>query len=731
MMRRIAVVLAAIGLSFGTSSTQAQGTKLWTQSRYEDLERGTADGVGIGNDSHLEVAPARKLLYTTTGNYVWAIAANAAGDVFLGRGGTASNSAIVTMLTSGGNATDIFAGKEMAIQALRCSADGALFAATSPDGKVYRIDSPKAGVTSRVIFDSAETSEKPKYLWDLAIGKSGDLYIAAGAPAVVYKIAPNSSRPVVLFKTADQHIRSLLFTPNGTLFAGSDGAGVIYKFDTTKPDAKPFALYSAARREITSLALDASGNLYAAGVGTRGPIPLPNLPVAGGSGITLTFVQPASSAAATTSTIIPEGSEIYKIAPDGSPTKLLTLKEDVVYALAIRNGNLFAATGNRGRIYRIDTAIAGRWTDVAHLDASQATAFAPNASGLLVATSNSGRAFQLSDSGAIDATYTSAVFDAQIFSRWGSAEVFPRLSDDLELYVRSGNVENPLLGWSEWTRATPNANSVGAPPARYLQWKTILRKHATIDSVAVNYLPRNIAPLVEDVVVQPGARVPQTTPAPNLTVQVNLSPPPSPNAIASESVAAPLTAQKDKTAVTIRWSARDDNGDELNFAIYYRGEKEQNWRLLKEKVTDRFYSFDSSLLPDGIYTVKILASDSPSHTASESLSSERASEYFVVDTTPPVPGAIIATLEGQNIRARFDARDATSPIIHAEYSVDAGPWQYLEPSSGISDSLAEHYDFLAAIPTPTTAATDAKEHVIAIRVYDRYENAVTAKAIIR
>ena len=35
--------------------------------------------------------------------------------------------------------------------------------------------------------------------------------------------------------------------------------------------------------------------------------------------------------------------------------------------------------------------------------------------------------------------------------------------------------------------------------------------------------------------------------------------------------AAPLTAQKDKTAVTVRWLAHDDNGDDLMFAVWYRG----------------------------------------------------------------------------------------------------------------------------------------------------------------
>ena len=731
MMRRC-VLFVTFALAFCGSSTRraaAQGTKLWTQSRYDEMERGTSNGVAIRNDGRLEVAPASKLLYTTSGSYVWSIASNSAGDAYLGRGGTIAGSAVITKVAQDGTATDIFAGKELAVQALRSAPDGTLFAATSPDGKVYRIKPDK---TANVVFDPSETSEKPKYLWDLALSASGDLYIAAGAPAAVYKVPAAGGKPRLLFRTGDQHIRCLLLAADGTLYAGSDGAGVIYKVNIVKPSAVPFALYSAAKREITSLTIDATGNLYASGVGAKGNVPLPNLSVTGATNVTITFVQPGSSSAVSTSSAIPEGSEIYKIAPDGSPLKLLALKEDVVYALTIHDGNLLAASGNRGRVYRVDTNIPGRWTDIAHLDASQAIAFAPQTDGLLIGTSNSGRVFRLSDTGSPDPTFTSTVFDAQIFSQWGRAEVLP-LTGTFDLYIRTGNVEDPALGWSDWMKQTPNAASSGAPGARYAQWKAVLHNAATVESVGLNYLAKNLAPIVDDVVAQPGARVAPTAPAPNATVQVSFPAPSgtTPILFQVDSTTTPLIAQKDKTAVTIRWSAHDDNGDELLFAAYYKGESELNWRLLKDKITERFYSFDASLLPDGIYTARIVASDSPSHTISDALTAEKASSVFVIDTTPPVPGALTAIMEAGRLHARFDAKDATSPISHAEYSVDAGPWQYLEPAGNISDSLTEHYDLIATIPPATTPLIDSKEHIIAIRVFDRYDNVATAKAVVR
>jgi sugar lactone lactonase YvrE len=723
----------------------AQGTKLWSVVRYDEMEKGSTEGVAIRSDGRLEAGPVTSLVYTTGKSYVWSMTSDAAGNGYLGLGGTASASAVVMKVTPEGKASQIFEGKELAVQAVRLAADGSVLVATSPDGKVYRVSASGGTTTGSaapvVMFDPAMTEEKPKYLWDLAVGKSGEIYVAAGAPAVVYRVPAGGGKAEVLFKTADQHIRCLLLGPDGTLWAGSDGSGVIYKFSTWTAGAKPFAVYAAGRREITALAMDAAGNLYAAGVGTKGHTALPPLPVTGNVGVSITFVQPGSSTAAGANTLVPDGSEVYRIAADGSPLKLVTLKDDVVYALAVRNGSLLAATGNRGRVYRVDTKEPGQFTDVAHLEAAQGMAFAPVKDGVLVATSNSGKVFRLGDAVATNATYTSDVFDAQGFAQWGRVEVRAGAAAGFDLFVRSGNVESPLMGWSEWAKVgTDGAFSV--PAGRYVQWKAVLRSGGSVNSVALNYLQKNVAPVVDEVVVQPGARVAANAAAPNAaTVQVSF--PAAASAapgvsFTPDASSQPLMAQKDKAAVTVRWMAHDDNDDDLMFAVWYRGVGEANWRLLKDKISEKAYSFDSALLPDGSYELKVVASDAPVHTDAEALTGEKVSEVFVVDTTPPVPGVLSATMVGgvpaathPMIHATLEVRDATSPIAHAEYSIDAGPWQYLEPVGKVSDSLMERYDFTVAVPAAAAPVQDAKEHVLAVRVYDRYENVVAVKAVVR
>jgi hypothetical protein len=197
----------------------------------------------------------------------------------------------------------------------------------------------------------------------------------------------------------------------------------------------------------------------------------------------------------------------------------------------------------------------------------------------------------------------------------------------------------------------------------------------------------------------------------------------------------PLQAIKDRTAITVRWAAHDDDSDDLIYSLYLRGDGESVWRLLKDTITDKFYTFDATLVPDGGYQIKVVASDAPSHTPGDSLTGEKVSDRFEVDTTPPVITALTATVEavcgkgkpcGPAVHALFDAEDAFTTIAHAEYSLDAGPWQFIDPVGGLSDSRHEHYDFV--VPTPPDAKIN--EHLITVRVYDRHDNVGVAKTVV-
>ncbi len=735
MMRRLSFLLVnLIPFCLVAPLAGAQGTRLWTQQRFEEFEKGTPKGVAVRSDGMLESGPESRQIAVTPSTYVWSIAADSSGNAYAATGSPAT----VLRITPDGKSTKMFSSKDLTVQAIRVGKDGSVFAATLPSGKVYKLPAGAADLDenkAEVVFNPAETEEKPKYIWDLAFDGEGRLYIATGGPAAVYRVDVKKAgeKPALFFKSDEQHIRAILFDKAGNLIAGSDGSGLVYRVDGS---GKGYVLYDAPKREITSLAIATNGTIYASAVGGKGQTTLPPLPVQGIPSVTATIslVQPGSVQAFNGNTVIPDGSEVYEIPPQAAPHKIWTDRDDIVYALAWTSEGLLAATGNRGRIYRIHDD--GQYADVAHLEASQAVGFADSPQGLYVGTANTGKVYLLSHSQAAEGTYLSDVFDAGAYSRWGRAEV-DSASKNYELYARAGNIENPERAWSDWKKITPNNGPMGLDLSRFVQWKVVLHPGATVGAVGINYLPANIAPTIEEMVVVPGARVTASAPQgqQQQPISISFNAPSNPGIqFGSEPGREPISGVRDRSAVTARWAARDENGDELIYSLFYRGDSETNWQPLKDKVNERYYTFDATALPDGAYRLKVVASDAPSHSPGEALTTERVSDRFLIDTTPPVLSPLDAHLVNDKIRVVLTATDSATPIGHAEYSVDAGPWQYVEPVGKLSDSLTEHYDFEALLKPQqpgAPVAANPSEHIITVRVYDRYENTAAAKAVVR
>jgi len=740
--RRPVFQIAAITLLAALASAlpaTAQGTHVWVQSKLEEFEKGTQQGVSIESGGHLRQGPGLKDLATTPSTFVWSVAVDKSGAAYAGTGSPGT----VLRIGKDGKPFTLFETKDLSVQVLRIGPDGSLYAATLPSGKVYRLK-PDADVkqddsTATLIFDEAKLGapdSKAHYIWDLTFDAAGRLYIATGDPGAVYRVDPAhpQSPPETFFKSDEAHIRSLAWDAKGNLIAGSDGSGLIYRIN---PAGQGYVLFEAPRREITSVAVGADGTIYAANVGDKAHNPLPPLPVQGIGTGTITIVPPGSLQAVNASTTLPEGSEIYALEEGQAPRKLWASKDDIVYALSASADGLLSLTGNRGRIFRIQKD--GSFADVAHLDAQQGLSFAvqpgsEDKSAIVVGAGNTGKLFTL---GAAEKhEYASDVLDAGILARFGRVEIEPG-SSAYEIFTRSGNVEQPVRGWSDWQPLKDGV--VASPSGRFLQWKSVLSAHGVLGSVGVNYLPVNAAPVIDDLVVATGARLNPQNQIPSVPATVNVAFPTaasSPDGAATDT-ASPISALKDRTAITVRWAAHDDNGDDLIYSLYLRGDGETVWRLLKDNLNDKAYSFDATLVPDGGYQIKVVASDAPSHTPADALKGEKLSDRFLVDTTPPtitelkaIP-PISATCSGtpclNEIMVSFSVEDAVSPIARAEYSLDAGPWQYIEPVGKISDSRTERYSFAVSLQQ---APNKGGEHLITVRAFDRYDNIGVAKTVI-
>ncbi len=754
----------------------AQGTRTWGQTKYDEFEKGTSHGVAIRSDGTLTLAPAFSALYTSPSAYLWGLAADAQGNAYAAAGSPAR----VYKLTPEGKARIIFAPQELQVQALVVDPSGAIYAATSPDGKVYKIvhggpapgKSPEGSHTTAevaaaqegrkpsptgesprtsVAVDSSYTASvffdpKTKYIWALALDRQGQLYVGTGDRGEIFRV-DRDGNGALFFQSDEAQIRALDFDNSGNLIAGTDGSGLIYRIT---PQGEGFVLYSAPKKEITALAVDGHGDIYAAGAGEkRGTNPLPapltsvppvaaTPPPNGGTTITLggQGSSPTPGASTPTFTAIPYpsvanvgGSEIYRLSPDGSPKTIWSSHEDLVYALAFdQAGRLLAGTGNRGKIFVIG---GNQYTDLAQASANQVTAFArAPKGGLYAATSNLGKVFLLGPKPVEEGAYESDVFDAKNFSQWGRVEVRGRGAFDL--FARSGNVDNPDRNWSAWKQVDLQKDlPVDAPSARFIQWKAVLRPGkpaAAIESVTLNYLPKNVAPEVEDVTVVVGFRVPAGT----HTEPENSAPNP---------YAPPIPMVRDKHSIAVKWKAQDENDDSLIYSVYYRGDSESRWKLLRDGMEEWFVNLDSDLFPDGGYTIRVVASDAPSHSPEDTLTGESTSPRFEVDNTPPHIESLSTLVEGDQLHVTFRAVDSFSPISRAEYSLDASDWHSVDPVGRISDYKAESYDF--SVPIRPASASESKmdvdkgvsdgteEHTLIVRVYDRFENMGISKSVVR
>src|SRR5262249_50039164 len=381
-MKKLCSILFVLVLS---TVAIAEGTKMWLETSYEDFARGTSRGVAIRSTGQLELAPAFKMLYTSPSTFIWSIASDKDGVVYAATGAPAR----VYRITPDGKAAVIFEPKELQVQAIALGKDGAVYAATSPDGKVYKITrSTKTPAASAEFTAEPFFDPKTKYIWGLTFDAEGRLYIATGDNGEIYRM-DRPGQGSVFFKSEEAHIRVLAFDPKGNLIAGSDGSGLVYRISAA---GEGFVLYSAQRKEITALAVDSEGNIYAAGTGEKRATPTAG-PAATPPPSVVVPLGPPPATAPLAGTVNLAGSDIYLIAPDGSPRKLWSSREDVVYALEFdAAGRVVAGTGNRGRIYAIERN--GDFTDLAKASASQVTAFsrAPGG-GLYCSSSNLGKVF--------------------------------------------------------------------------------------------------------------------------------------------------------------------------------------------------------------------------------------------------------------------------------------------------------------------------------------------------
>jgi hypothetical protein len=420
---------------------------------------------------------------------------------------------------------------------------------------------------------------------------------------------------------------------------------------------------------------------------------------------------------------------LYKIHPDNTVETLWSSKEENVYDLTLDRGAILLLTDTQGRIYRLDPDRTAAL--VAQAGEGDATRLVSTPGGTLAATGNLAKIVRLGSEPGSTGWFESTVHDAGTVARWGRIAWGGSSSRGLAFRTRSGNTARPDATWSEWSDAinNPDRAAIASPNARYIQWRAEFagagNASPSLDHVSVAYLPQNTPPVVRNIHVtsqapvgalKSAASAPASTAAFSITV-TDTGDVSTPTGTPSQMVSRSAGAQ-----MQIAWQADDPDGDRLLYNLYFRGQEETQWKLLRGDMTENIYTLEGDALADGRYFFRVTASDRLSNPLELARESALVSSPVLIDNTPPVVTASAPRRRGAILEADVDAEDRGSVLRRCEYSVDAGPWTPVEASDGVTDSAREKFQLrLENFP--------AGEHLIVIRVYDAAGNAGLAKIV--
>jgi hypothetical protein len=736
-----------LALTFAFCGVQLFGatTTTWELNTYQDFIKGRFQGVALDRDGRLSLAPKLEDVFDSGQPVIWSVAQAPDGSIYAGTG----HRGRLYKMSADGKTTLVWSSDQPEIFAVTVDSKGTVYAATSPDGKVYRIEQGKA----------VEVYAPPaKYIWSLTTAKEGALYIGTGEPGNVYRVDSKGAGELY-YETGQSNITSLAVDSKGLLLAGSEPNGILYRISEKD---KAFVLYDANLPEIRSIVPMPDGTIYAAALG--GSVAsrtgqLANLPASIGAvtvtapatSITVTDspaqagpdIKPkasaATAAAASTNAVVSQAgpvveiagvdkSALYKINPDSTVETLWSSKDENVYDLvAHSNGDLYFTTDAQGRIYRLNAD--QKPAMIVQTTEGEATRLIESRNGLLAATGDMGKLFRLEDAQTPTGTYESPVHDSNTVARWGRIGWHGR-TGKVAIQTRTGNSARPDKTWSDWSApmTDPDHSLIQSPNARYIQWRAQLSgDHPALENVTVAYLPQNTPPVIRSI---------------NVTTQAGPSAAKSNANSASSSAAYTITvtdtgeasssagtptqtlSRSSGSQIQISWQAEDADGDRLVYAVYFRGEDQTQWMMLRGNMFENSLLLDGDILADGRYYFRVTASDRPSNARDAARETELVSSPVLIDNTPPTVTFGTPQRNEGHFEVTVDAVDRTSSLRRCEYSVDASSWLPVEAVDGVTDSPREQFQIVLDRLRPG-------EHLLVVRVYDTAGNPGLAKLVIQ
>ncbi|MFA5291543.1 MAG: hypothetical protein WC496_00760 [Phycisphaerae bacterium] len=596
---------------------------------------------------------------------------------------------------------------------LALDSGGNLLAGISGD-KCYllRYDGKKV----ETIFEPNQAS----YIFAIILDKSGNIFLGTGPRGQIWKLDNKCRNPQLIYTCQDKNVMCLVTGKDGFIYAGTDTRGLVYKISIEKKTAS--ILYDSDENEITDLLFDNSGNLYAAATSYKSikaqlkgrseqkrPLALgqpesreseesPDSDSAANQGTSLEIAnspqddQPAQKPIPTE---LARGkssgteSHIYKIDPNGFVTDIFS-ETAVFFTMYMQDDQILLGTGNKAQLFSINPKTETETMVYEDKMSSQITDIRKFGKDIIFSTANPPKLVMLKSTFAMEGDYESGLIDASQPAQWGKLQIEADIPDGTKILLsaRSGNVEDindPTF--SPWTPPVKIVEPVdlAVPLGRFCQYKLILNgtnaAAPVVRGIAAAFVVPNLAPRVMEITA---VRADDKNPTPGMR--------------------------------KIEFKATDDNDDKLLFEIDFRKKGRTGWIKLTDKLDKPGFDWNSKTVEDGIYEIRVTASDELSNNQDTKLTGSRISEPVTIDNTAPVIEKHQLQTFANSAILTMKVTDELSVVGSVSYTVDSNEdWISVLPDDNVFDTLFENFTIKIADLKPG-------QHVIALQISDAEGN---------
>jgi hypothetical protein len=378
-------------LASGTAA--AVGTRRFILDKEGDFKGGDLKGVAIDSAGHVRAGFNLGSVPITQASSIWSVLAQKDGSLLVGTGNEGK-----LLKVQNGAVSVLAETKAIAVTSLAEAWGGSVVLGTLPDGKVMKLDRGK--------LSDLVTLKGAQHVWQVAFdAKTNSLFAATGPEGKLFRIGAGGEAQLH-FDAEEQHLMSVAVAPDGTVYAGASDKAKLYKI--TGP-GRATVLYDFARTEVRRIVVGPKGDVYAIANEIKGG----NIPTRQSRGSDTSPAGPVGSPGKSKGKGI-----LFRFGPDGKPEELIHDDDDHYTSLVLGDdGQPYVGTGSEGRVYTVDANHHSAL--VADADERQIGALLLAGGQRYVAASDPAVLHPIRGVGGADAIWTSKVLDAGLRARFG------------------------------------------------------------------------------------------------------------------------------------------------------------------------------------------------------------------------------------------------------------------------------------------------------------------------